>query len=637
TGFIVDVENALILTNKHVVTDAPFIGKVCFKNSEEVAAWPVWRDPVHDFGFLRFDKASVKFMDLHAVPLAPEEARVGLSVKVPGSDAGEKLAVLSGIIARIDRPAANTSGGSSGSPVIDIEGRAVALNAGGSKHAASSFFLPLERVKRALELLRRGKSVPRGTLQVEFVQKQYDECRRLGLPIELETHFRTQSPDLNGLLAVKHIIPGGPADGLLSTGDILIKAEDHYINHFVDFASIVDDSAPPPHDGTVIKEDDVQGRKRGGSIRLTVFRDQRLVDIDVPVQSLHAITPDRFVEVGGAVVHSLSYQLARSYLHPCTATSASSASSPSASTSVVFLCDAGQIFGLGGIPTYSIITAVAHKPVSTIDDFVEVVSTLPAGARVPMRYYSLGKKNVEVVKIVVMENRWGRFRMAVRDDPSGLWTYTSLPTNDTPLVPSPRFVKFVHYPRTSPPRSTRTRTRSSQQQQQHENPPSQQHQYAHKRRSSGGGLTSYNPQLLHAQRTPHFPHHQPPIALPTTPNSTPVILPVSTPHQRTQPLHLPPTSNNTPTTPPRSLHYQSHPLPKRNLHAHLSRSLLRSLCVVESHTPFGIDGHNSKWSDGVGIVVHAPSGLVAVDRRVLPTALAKVFVTFANSVIVPAK
>jgi len=25
-----------------------------FKNSEEVPAWPVWRDPVHDFGILRY-------------------------------------------------------------------------------------------------------------------------------------------------------------------------------------------------------------------------------------------------------------------------------------------------------------------------------------------------------------------------------------------------------------------------------------------------------------------------------------------------------------------------------------------------------------------------------------------------------
>jgi S1-C subfamily serine protease len=406
TGFVVDAERGLILTNRHVVTPGPVVAEAVFRNNEEVRLTPIYRDPVHDFGFFRYDPAELRYIDPAELPLVPDGAGIGREIRVIGNDAGEQLSILAGTIARLDRKApdygrgkyndfntfylqaaSGTSGGSSGSPVVNIDGEVVALNAGANNSAASSFFLPLDRIHRALDLIQQGEAVTRGTLQTMFERKAFDELKRLGLTDESERLARTTYPDQTGMLTIEQVIPDSPAAGKLAPGDILVRINGDLITEFVPLAAILDDHV-------------------GQEIEIQVERGGRSVTETVGVTDLHAISPNEFLEFGDAIVNNLSYQQARHY---------------NRSPEGVYVANPGYLLSKSAIPRGAVITEFGGEPINNIDELEVAIDGLGDGERAQLRYVTMDNPQNSIVRSFEMDRVWFPVRRCKRDDETGVW------------------------------------------------------------------------------------------------------------------------------------------------------------------------------------------------------------------------
>ncbi len=406
TGFVVDAERGLILTNRHVVTPGPVTAEAVFLNREEVQLYPVYRDPVHDFGIYRYDPGKLRYIKPQALPLYPEGAQSGLEIRVVGNNAGEQLAILQGTIAKLDRPApeygvgkyndfntfylqaaSGTSGGSSGSPVIDIAGRVVGLNAGGATGAASSFYLPLGRVKRALDLIQQGKPVSRGTLQVVFTYAPYDELRRLGLDSATEEAARKLLPDATGMLAVSEVQPGSEAFAVLQPGDILTRVADQMVTQFEPLSQIMD-------------------TRVGEKLNLTVLRGGMPVKASLSVGDLSMITPARYLDIGDSIVHTLSWQQARHFNLPVRG---------------AYVANPGYWLTAAGVPRGAVITSLENTDIANIEDFEREISKFGDGDRVSIRFSTMDDPNGGQLRSARVDRRWFLARHCDRDDVAGTW------------------------------------------------------------------------------------------------------------------------------------------------------------------------------------------------------------------------
>ena len=368
-------------------------------------------------------------MPVSDLTMRPDLAKVGSEIRVVGNDAGEKLSILSGVISRLDRnapeygegysdfntnyiqAAAAASGGSSGSPVVNLDGYAVALQAGGrGDGAATDYFLPLDRPLRALECIQQGKPIERGTIQTQWLIKPFDECRRLGLTAAHEAAIRKGFPKETGLLVADIVLPEGPADKKIEEGDVLVKVNGEILTQFVRLDDILDSSV-------------------GKTVNILVQRGGKDLEVELRVGDLHAITPDRFVTVAGASFHDLSYQQARLY---------------AIAVKGVYVCEAAGSFRFDSTESGWIIESIDQKKTPNLQAFIEAMKTIPDRARVVVTYKHLTDLHTLNTSIIYVDRHWQtKMRMAIRNDKTGLWDFHDLGEGLPALPPKRRKADFV--------------------------------------------------------------------------------------------------------------------------------------------------------------------------------------------------
>ncbi|MBM3978703.1 MAG: PDZ domain-containing protein [Planctomycetes bacterium] len=261
----------VVVTNYHVVGAAP-ANKVYVTLSDGRIVQPArtWTDPESDIALLNIEDDT-----LPTAALADSDrVKRGQWVLAFGSPFGLNQTVTHGIISATNRGQislgstirikeflqtdAAINPGSSGGPLVDLDGKVVGINTAiASKSGSSSgvsFSIPANMVKRiAAQLIEKG-SVTRGYLGVQLATAlEPSEALRLGL-----------SRVSGALVEIVH--PNTPASAAgLRVGDVILQIEDVIVrdeNHLINTVC-----ALPP----------------GQKVRLTVWRDKKSQAVDVTI------------------------------------------------------------------------------------------------------------------------------------------------------------------------------------------------------------------------------------------------------------------------------------------------------------------------------------------------------------------
>ncbi len=243
SGFVIDAEQGIVVTNNHVIADADDI-EVNFSDGTTLKATLVGTDTKTDIALLKVDPKGHK---LTAVKFGDSaKMRIGDWVMAIGNPFGLGGSVTLGIVSARNRDInsgpyddfiqtdAAINRGNSGGPLFNMNGEVIGINTaiisptGGS--IGIGFAIPSELATGVVDQLREYGETRRGWLGVRIQPVTADIAESLGMT------------SANGAL-VAGIIKGGPVDnGSVQPGDVIIKFDGRDIRDMHDLPRAVAES-----------------------------------------------------------------------------------------------------------------------------------------------------------------------------------------------------------------------------------------------------------------------------------------------------------------------------------------------------------------------------------------------------------
>jgi S1-C subfamily serine protease len=233
TGFIVDDNNGYLVTNNHVVGRAS-VGTyfITFHNGQQAEAKVVYYDMYVDFAILKVNPKDFP-KEIERINFTSEMPKLGTDVFIVGNTEGQGFSFHNGYLSDLyeingEMPQGsyvinmNSTGGASGSPVLNTDNQAVGVLYGGGK--THSLALKGSYVQHVLAELQSGKLTPtRNHIGVITTLYSLDKAvKHRGFDKDEMAKYISEFPDSrNRVIMIHSILPGATAENELKPGDIL--------------------------------------------------------------------------------------------------------------------------------------------------------------------------------------------------------------------------------------------------------------------------------------------------------------------------------------------------------------------------------------------------------------------------------